>query len=99
MSETRETLVHKKGITKRRITNLLKKINPLCEKEEWSSFDIVCAKHYLDEILELDRQYQQHLEASALLDPSNHELNEKDVEELEMHEDRVWETTSNFCMS
>ena len=93
MSETRESLTIKRGNSKRRITNLIKKIEPLVRKEERSAFDVVCAKQYLDEIREFQRQ---HAEASSLLDPSNQELIEKDYEELDAHDDRVRENVSNL---
>ena len=97
MSETRESLTIKRGNSKRRITNLIKKIEPLVRKEERSAFDVVCAKQYLDEIRELDTQFQrQHAEVSSLLDPSNQELIEKDYEELDAHDDRVQENVSNL---
>ena len=41
-------------------------------------------------IRELDAQFQkQHLEANALVDPSNQEAIERDIEEVENHDDRI----------
>ena len=66
-SETRESLTQKRGTTKRRITNLIKKIEQLVQKAKPSAFDIVCADQYLGEIQGLDAQFQQqHLDANAL---------------------------------
>ena len=94
---SRELLIQKRGTTKRKITNLIKKIDPLVEKQDKSGFDVVCAEQYLNEIRDLDSQFQQqHLEASALVDPSNQELIEKDFEELEIHDDRVRENVSKL---
>ena len=90
MAESRESLVKKRAITKRRITNLIKKIDPLCEKQERTHFDIICAGQYLDEIRELNYAFQsQDIDASASLDPGNQDLIEKDFEEPEIHDDRI----------
>ena len=96
-SETHESLTQKRGTTKQRITNLIKKIEQLVQKEEPSAFDIVCADQYLGEIRELDAQFQQqHLEANALVDPANQEAIERDFEEVENHDDRVRENVSKL---
>ena len=96
-SETRESLIQKRGTTKRRITNLVKKIEQLVQKAEPSAFDIVCADQYLGEIRELDAQFQQqHLEANVLVDPANQEAIERDFEEVENHDDRVRENVSKL---
>ena len=97
MMATRESLNQKRGTTKRKITNLIKKIEPLVEKVDKSDFDVVCAEQYLNEIRNLDSQFQeQHLEAIALVEPSNEELIEKDFEELEFNDERVRENTSKL---
>ena len=97
MAESRESLVQNRATTKRWITNLIKKIDPLCEKEEKSKYDIICAGQYLDEIRELNNTFQsQHIDASALLDPTNEELIEKDLEELDTHDDRVRDNISKL---
>ena len=71
-SKTRESLAQRRGTSKRRITNLVKKIEQLVQKAEPSAFDIVCADQYLGEIRELDAQFQQqHLEANAI-EPRSH---------------------------
>ena len=94
---THELLIQQRGTTKRKITNLIKKIDPLVEKQEKSGFNVVCAEQYLKEIRNLDGQFQQqHLEASAVVDLSNEELIEKDFEELEIHDDRVRENISKL---
>ena len=96
-SETRESLTQKRGTTKRRITNLIKKIQQLVQKAKPSAFDIVCADQYLGEIQGLDAQFQQqHLDANALVDPSNEEAIERDFEEVENHDDRVRENVSKL---
>ena len=75
MAESRELLVQKRALTERQITNLIKKINPLCEKQERTHFDIICAGQYLDEIRELNYTFQsQHIDASASLNPTNQDL-------------------------
>ena len=95
--ETRESLTQKRGTTKRRITNLIKKIEQLVQKAEPSAFVIVCADQYLGEIQGLDAQFQQqHLDANALVDPSNEEAIERDFEEVENHDDRVRENVSKL---
>ena len=98
MAESRESLVQKRANTKRRIKNLIKKkIDPLCEKQEWTQFDIVCAGQYLEEIRELNNTFQsQHIDASASHDPVNDELVEKDFEELENHDYQVRENISKL---
>ena len=75
----RDMLIHQRGLTKRKVTNLIKKINQVTEKLDKSDFDAVCAEQYLNEIRALDAQFQQqYLEASALVDPLNEELIQKD---------------------
>ena len=97
MAESRESLVQKRVITKRRVTNLIKKIDPLYEKQERTQFDIVCAGQYLDGIRELNNIFQsQHIEASASLEPTNEDSIKKDFEELENHDDRVRENISKL---
>ena len=61
MAESRESLVvQKRPITKRRITNLITKIDP--------GF----AGQYINEIRELNNIFQsQHIEASASLEPAH----------------------------
>ena len=94
---SRETLIQQKGITKRKITNLLKKVEQVVEKEDKSAYDIVCAEQYLNEIRTLDTQFQkQHLAATAIVEPSNKELIERDFEDLEIHDERVRENTSKL---
>ncbi|XP_078357312.1 uncharacterized protein LOC144642205 [Oculina patagonica] len=94
---SRETLIQQKGITKRKITNLLKKVEQVVEKEDKSAYDIVCAEQYLNEIRTLDAQFQkQHLAATAIVEPSNEELIERDFEDLEIHDERVRENTSKL---
>ena len=69
---SRETLIHQRGLTKRKVTNLIKKIDQVTEKPDKSDFDVVCAEQYLNEIRTLDSQFQQqHVEASSLVEPSN----------------------------
>ena len=94
---SRETLIQQKGITKRKITNLFMKVEQVVEKEDKSAYDIVCAKQYLNEIRTLDTQFQkQHLAATAVVEPSNEELIERDFEDLEIHDERVRENTSKL---
>ena len=76
---SRETLIHQRGLSKCKVTNLITKIDQVTEKQDKSD---------LDEIHILDAQFQkQHLEASALVEPSNQELIQRDFEELEAHDD------------
>ena len=82
---SRETLIHQRGLTKRKVTNLIKKINQVTEKPDKSDFDVVCAEQYLNEIRTLDAPFQQHVEASALVEPLNEKLIQKDFEELDAH--------------
>ena len=97
MAESRESLVQKRATTKRRITNLIKKKDPLCKKEEKSKYDIICARQYLNKIRDLNNKFQsQHIDASALLDLTNEELIEKDLEELDTHDDRVRDNISKL---
>ena len=97
MAESWEALVQKRAITKLRITNLIKKNDPLCEKQERTHFNIICAGQYLDEIRELNNIFQsQHIDTSASLDPANQDLIEKDFEELEGHDDRVRDYNSKL---
>ena len=87
-SETRESLTQKRRTTKRRITNLVKKIEQLVQKAEPSAFNIVCTDQYLCEIQGLDAQFQQqHLDANALVRPSNQEAIERHLEVVENHDD------------
>ena len=66
---SRETLIHQRGLTKCKVTNLIKKIDQVTRQV---CFDIVCAEKHLNEIRTLDSQFQQqHVEASALVEPSN----------------------------
>ena len=84
-----ETLIHQRGLTKRKVTNLIKKINQVTEKPDKSDFDVVCAEQYLNEIRSLDSQLQQkHVETSALVEPSNEEF--KRIL-------RSWTPTMNEC--
>ena len=46
--ETRDSLVQKRSVVKRKITNLIKKAVPLTQKQETTQFDIVCAEQYLN---------------------------------------------------
>ncbi len=96
--EKRATLVHKRSLIKRRITNLEKKITSLLDKEEVADYDVVCAKQFLADIQNLDQQFQTiHEKASELtLSLENAELVEKDNEELDMHDDRVRENSSKL---
>ena len=92
-----EKLIHQRGLTKRKVTNLIKKIDQVTEKPDKSDFDVVCAKQYLNEICTLDSQFQQqHVEASALVEPSNEELIQEDFEELDAHDERVRENVSRL---
>lgn len=51
----------------------------------------------MNEIRTLDAQFQkQHLAATAIVEPSNEELIEKDFEDLEIHDERVREKTSKL---
>ena len=51
----------------------------------------------MDEIRELNNTFQsQHIDASALLDPTNEELIKKDLEELDTHDDRVRDNISKL---
>jgi len=94
---SRETLIQQKGITKRKITNLLKKVEQVVKKQDKSAYDIVCTEQYLNEIRTLDVQFQkQHLAATAIVEPSNEELIEKDFGDLEIHDERVRENTSKL---
>ena len=94
---SRETLIHQRGLTKRKVTNLIKKIDQVTEKPDKSDFDVVCAEQYLKEIRTLDAQFQQqHVEASGLVEPSNEELIQKDFEELDAHDERVRENVSKL---
>ena len=69
----------------------------LVQKAEPSVFEIVCADLYLSEIRELDDQFQQqHLEANALVDPSNQEAIERQFEEMENDDDGVRENIRNL---
>ena len=95
--ESRETLAQKRSITKRKITNLIKKVVPLVQKIESSQFDIVCAEQYLKELRDLDNQFQEiYLLANAYIDPKDEELIAKDYEELDAHDDRIRETVSKL---
>lgn len=93
---SRETLIHQRGLTKRKVTNLIKKIGKVTEKPDKSDFDVVCAEQYLSEIRNLDAQFQQqHLEASTLVELSTKELIQKDFE-LEAHDDQVQDNVSKL---
>ena len=95
--ESRDTLAQKRSITKRKITNLIKKVVPLVQKIESSKFDIVCAEQYLKELRDLDNQFQEiYLLANAQIDPKDEELIAKDYEELDAHDDRIRETVSKL---
>ena len=98
VQEERATFVHKRSLVKRRITNLEKKITTLVVKEEVTDYDMVCAKQFLSDIQDLDRQFQSiHEQASELaLNLEDSDLIEKDNEELEMHDDRVRENSSKL---
>ena len=98
MQEEQATFVHKRSLVKRRITNLEKKITTLVVKEEVTDYDMVCAKQFLSDIQDLDRQFQSiHEQASELaLNLEDSDLIEKDNEELEMHDDRVRENSSKL---
>ena len=94
---SRETLIHQRGLTKRKVKNLIEKIDQVTEKPNKSDFDVVCAEQYLNETRTLDAQFQQqHLEASALVEPSKEELIQRDFEELEEHDGRVRENVSKL---
>ena len=56
---SRETLIHQRGLTKRKVTNLIKKIDKVTEKPDESDFDVVYVEQYLNEIRTLDSQFQQ----------------------------------------
>jgi hypothetical protein len=58
VQEERATLLHKRSLIKRRITNLEKKITSLLNKEEVEDYDVVCAKQFLADIHSLDQQFQ-----------------------------------------
>ena len=95
--KSREELVQKRTIIKRKITNVIKKVVPLVQKIESSQFDIVYAEQYLKELRDLDRQFQEiYLSATAQLDPKEEELIAKDYEELDAHDDRIRETVSKL---
>jgi len=98
VQKERATLVHKRSVIKRRITNLEKKIATLVAKTEVTEYDMVCAKQFLDDFQDLDQQFQSlNTKASELtLTLEDPELSEKVFEELEMHDDRVRETTSRL---
>ena len=98
VQKERATLVHKRSVIKRRITNLEKKIATLVAKTEVTEYDMVCAKQFLDDIQDLDQQFQSlNTKASELtLTLEDPELSERVFEELEMHDDRVRETTSRL---
>ena len=93
---SRETLIHQRGLTKRKVTNLIKKINQVTEKPDKSDFDVICAEQYLKEIHTLDTQFQQQVEASGLVELWNEELVQKDFEELGAHDERVRENVSKL---
>ena len=93
---SRETLIHQRGLTKRKVTNLIKKIDQVTEKPDKSDFNVLCTEQYLNEICTLDSQFQQHVEASPLVEPSNRELIQKDFEELDAHDERVRENVSRL---
>ena len=66
VQEERATLVHKRSLVKRRITNLEKKISTLVSNEEVTDYDMVCAKQFLCDIQNLDQQFQSiHEKASV----------------------------------
>ena len=95
--ETRESLIFKRGLVKRRITNLVKKIDPLVHKQDISQFDKVCAEQYLKDIRGLDEQFQaNHEAASVLVAHENEELLERDFDELDAHDERVKENVSKL---
>ena len=86
-----ETLIHQRGLTKRKVTNLIKEIDQVTEKPVKSDFNVICAEQYLNEIRTLDSQFQQQqVEASALVELS------KDFEELDAHNERVPENVSRL---
>ena len=91
MAETRDALIVNRGNTKRRITNLIKKVEPLVTKEEKLPFDAVCAKQYLDELRELETPTPL-----LWLESTNQELIEKDFGELDAHDDRIREHVSKL---
>ena len=94
---SRETLIHQRGLTKRKVTNLIKKIDQVTEKPDKSDFNVLCTEQYLNEICTLDSQFQQqHVEASPLVEQSNRELIQKDFEELHAHDERVRENVSRL---
>ena len=90
VQEERATLVHKRSLVKRRITNSEKKISALLSNEEVTDYDMVCAKQFLCDIQNLDQQFQSIHERASELVLNNPDVVEKDNEELEMHDDRVW---------
>lgn len=52
-----ETLIHQRGLTKHKVTNLIKKIDQVTEKPDKSDFNVICAEQYLNEIRTLDSQF------------------------------------------
>ena len=52
-----EMLIHQRGLSKCKVTNLIKKIDQVTEKPDKSDFDVVCAEQYLNEIHTLDSQF------------------------------------------
>lgn len=89
VQEERATLVYKRSLVKRIITNLECKIPQLASNEEVTYYDMVCAKQFLCDIRNLDQQFQ-----SIVLD--NSDAVEKDNDELESHDDRVRENSNRL---
>ena len=96
VQEERATLVHKRSLVKRRITNLEKKISTLVSNEEVTDYDMVCAKQFLCNIQNLDQQSQTIHEKASELVLDNPDAVEMDNEELETHNDRVRENSSRL---
>ena len=57
VQEERAMFVHKRSLVKRRITNLEKKLTKLVVKEEVTDYNMVCAKQFLSDVQDLDRQF------------------------------------------
>jgi len=66
---SRETLIHQRGLTQCKVTNLIRKIDQVTENHDKSDFDVVCAEQHLNKIRTLDAQFQQqHVEACTLVE-------------------------------
>ena len=96
VQEEQATLVHKRSLVMRRITNLEKKISTLVSNEEVMDYDMVCAKQFLCDIQNLDQQFQSIHEKAGELVLDNPDAVEKDNEEVETYDDRVRENSSRL---